>query len=263
MSVNYLGYLAAALYFIAAAFILLRQLNKTQNVLKTFLSEAFTYLAVVSHGVSIYVVANAQIGANLSIFNVASIIALIISVIIIIGSRIRNISTTALVAFPLSSIFIILSIKYPLENNFITDNIWIKVHIVLSLVAYSFFSVAIVQALFLFFTEYRLKMHRPIMNILPPMRIIEDLMFFSTKIAFILLTIGLILGLFFIEDVLQQNLTHKIFFSLLAWVIFLSLLIGRFGYQLRGKKATLLVIGGFVLLATGFFGSKLVLELIL
>ena len=31
MSVNYLGYLAAALYFIAAAFILLRQLNKTQK----------------------------------------------------------------------------------------------------------------------------------------------------------------------------------------------------------------------------------------
>ena len=263
MSVNYLGYLAAALYIAAATSILLKQLNKTQNVLTSFLSKIFIYLAVICHGTSLYFSANSKVGANFSLFNTASIIALIITIIIMIGSRIKTVSTTALVAFPLSSIFIILSINYPLESNFSTDNIGIKIHIVLSLIAYSFFSVAIVQALFLFLTEYRLKTHRPIMNLLPPMRIIEELMFFSTTVAFILLTLGLAVGSMFIEDILDQNLAHKIFFSLLAWIIFLALIIGRFKYRLRGKNAILLVIGGFVLLGTGFFGTKLVLELIL
>ena len=83
MSVNYLGYLAAALYIAAATSILLKQLNKTQNVLTSFLSKIFIYLAVICHGTSLYFSANSKVGANFSLFNTASIIALIITIIIV------------------------------------------------------------------------------------------------------------------------------------------------------------------------------------
>ena len=101
------------------------------------------------------------------------------------------------------------------------------------------------------------------MNLLPPLRLIEELMFFSTSVAFILLTVGLLIGAISIDNIFEQNLAHKIFFSVLAWLIFLLLLIGRIKFQLRGRKAVYLIIGGFILLATGYFGSKFVLEIIL
>ena len=263
MSANYLGYLAAALYIFSALFVLHRQLSESNKGLVTFVSNNLKYPAVICHAISIYLIANTQEGLNLSLFNSASIVALIISVIIIIGSRFATIGTTALVAFPLSSIFIVLSLNYPLENSFSTNNIGIKIHIVFSLLAYSFFSVAIIQSFYLLITEYRLKTHRPIMNLLPPLRLTEELMFFSTSVAFILLTGGLFIGTISIDDIFKQNLTHKIFFSALAWLIFLFLLIGRVKYQLRGKKAVYLIIGGTMLLAIGFFGSKFVVEIIL
>ena len=263
MSANYLGYLAAILYLLSALSILQKQLTENKKGLSVVISSNAKYLAIVCHAINLFLIVHTQDGTNLSIFNSASIVALIISTIIVLGSRLGSITTTALVAFPLSSIFIIVSINYPLENSFTSDNIGIKMHIVLSFLAYSFFSVAIIQAFFLLITEYRLKTHRPIMNLLPPLRLIEDLMFFSTTVAFILLTGGLFIGIISIDNIFEQHLTHKIFFSMLAWLIFLFLLIGRIKYQLRGKKAAYLMIGGFILLATGFFGSKFVLEILL
>ena len=263
MSVNYLGYLAALLYIVSALFILQTQLTENNKKLLIWIFNNLKYLAIICHAISIYFVADTNDGANLSIFNSASIVTLIISIIIILGSRLKTVSTTALVAFPLSSIFIILSINYPLENSFSTDNLGIKIHIIFSLLSYSFFSVAIIQAFFFLVTEHRLKTHRPIMNLLPPLRLIEDLMFLSTRIAFILLTGGLLIGFISIDNIFEQNLAHKIFFSALAWFIFLFLLIGKMKFQLRGKKAVYLVIGGFIFLATGFFGSKFVLEILL
>ena len=263
MSANYLGYLAAILYLISALSLLQKQLAENKKGFIILVSSNAKYLAIISHATSLYLLVHTQDGTNLSIFNSASIVALIISTIIIMGSRLGSISTTALVAFPLSSIFIIFSINYPLENSFISNNLGIKMHIAFSFLAYSFFSVSIIQAFFLLITEHRLKTHRPIMNLLPPLRLIEDLMFFSTIIAFILLTGGLFIGIISIENIFEQHLTHKIFFSILAWLIFLVLLIGRIKYQLRGKKAAYLMIGGFIFLATGFFGSKFVLEILL
>ena len=74
------------------------------------------------------------------------------------------------------------------------------------------------------------------MNLLPPLRLIEDLMFFSTTVAFILLTGGLFIGIISIDNIFEQHLTHKIFFSMLAWLIFLFLLIGRIKYQREEER---------------------------
>ena len=43
------------------------------------------------------------------------------------------------------------------------------------------------------------------MNLLPPLRLIEDLMFFSTTVAFILLTGGLFIGIISIDNIFESN----------------------------------------------------------
>jgi ABC-type uncharacterized transport system permease subunit len=91
----------------------------------------------------------------------------------------------------------------------------------------------------------------------------EALLFQMLGTGLVFLTISLISGFLFIEDLFAQHLVHKTVLSLLAWVIFTGLLIGRSRYGWRGQTAIQWTLIGFVLLLLAYFGSKLVLELIL
>jgi ABC-type uncharacterized transport system permease subunit len=77
------------------------------------------------------------------------------------------------------------------------------------------------------------------------------------------LTVSLGSGFIFIEDLFAQHLVHKTVLSIIAWIIFSGLLVGRMRYGWRGKTAIQWTLIGFVLLLLAYFGSKLVLELIL
>jgi ABC-type uncharacterized transport system permease subunit len=78
--------------------------------------------------------------------------------------------------------------------------------------------------------------------------------------GFVLLTIGLITGLMFVDDLLAQHLLHKTVLSILAWCIFAGLLWGRFRYGWRGKTAVKWTLTGFALLLLAYMGSQFVLE---
>jgi ABC-type uncharacterized transport system permease subunit len=81
--------------------------------------------------------------------------------------------------------------------------------------------------------------------------------------GFVLLTLALISGFAFLDDMFAQHLVHKTVLSTLAWLIFGGLLIGRFRYGWRGRTAITWTLSGFGVLILAYFGSKAVLELIL
>ncbi len=56
---------------------------------------------------------------------------------------------------------------------------------------------------------------------------------------------------------------HKTVFSLLAWVVFAVLLVGRARFGWRGLHATRMVYAGAVMLLLGYAGSRFVLEVLL
>ena len=91
----------------------------------------------------------------------------------------------------------------------------------------------------------------------------ESLLFQMLTTGIIFLTISLGTGFLFIEDLFAQHLVHKTVLSLLAWIIFTGLLLGRNFYGWRGLTAIKWTLVGFILLLLAYFGSKLVLELIL
>ena len=82
-------------------------------------------------------------------------------------------------------------------------------------------------------------------------------------IGFALLSLSLLTGVLFLEDIFAQHLVHKTTLSIVAWVVFGVLLAGRVLRGWRGRTALIYTISGFVLLIVGYFGSKLVLEFIL
>ena len=55
----------------------------------------------------------------------------------------------------------------------------------------------------------------------------------------------------------------KTVLSLVAWAFFAVLLYGRWRYGWRGRLAVRGALAGYALLVLAYFGSKLVLELIL
>jgi ABC-type uncharacterized transport system permease subunit len=60
-----------------------------------------------------------------------------------------------------------------------------------------------------------------------------------------------------------QHLVHKTVLSVVAWLVFGGLLLGRRFWGWRGRKAIAWTLSGFAILILAYFGSKLVLELIL
>jgi ABC-type uncharacterized transport system permease subunit len=91
----------------------------------------------------------------------------------------------------------------------------------------------------------------------------ESLLFQMLAAGVAFLTISLISGFIFIEDLFAQHLVHKTVLSILAWIIFSGLLVGRSRYGWRGSTAIKWTLIGFVSLLLAYFGSKMVLELIL
>ncbi len=91
----------------------------------------------------------------------------------------------------------------------------------------------------------------------------ETLLFQMISLGFFLLSLAIVSGMMFVEDMFAQQVAHKTVLSILAWFFFGILLWGRYQFGWRGRVAIRWTLGGFFTLLLAFFGSKLVLELIL
>ena len=83
------------------------------------------------------------------------------------------------------------------------------------------------------------------------------------RLGFFLLSLAIVSGMMFLEDMFAQRVAHKTVLSMLAWLIFGVLLWGRRQFGWRGRVAIRWSLGGFVALMLAYFGSKLVIEIIL
>ncbi len=140
-----------------------------------------------------------------------------------------------------------------------------QVHIIASLLAFGLLSLAAVYAVFIALLDRFLRQHRvnALVRALPPLETLERLLSRLVLIGFLLLSVSLISGLMFVDNLLAQHLAHKTLLSFLAWGIFALLLFGRWRWGWRGRIAVRLTLAGIVLLLLSYFGSKWVLEQIL
>ena len=92
---------------------------------------------------------------------------------------------------------------------------------------------------------------------------VQNAIALAATVGFILLTATLLTGVLFVENFLVQKLTHKTVLSVLSWLTFGALLIGRWRYGWRGAKAVHWTLTAMVLLLLAFFGSKFVYEMVL
>lgn len=141
----------------------------------------------------------------------------------------------------------------------------VQIHVFLSLVAYAVLALAAAQAVLVAIQRHYLSKHRPggFIRALPALDRTEGLLFTLLIVGFILLSLSLFSGFLYLEDMFAQSLAHKTILSSLGWAIFAVLLFGRWQFGWRGKKAVQWTLAGFALLVLAYFGSKIVLEIIL
>jgi ABC-type uncharacterized transport system permease subunit len=180
-------------------------------------------------------------------------------------SRLEGLET--LVA-PVAAVAVLLPLAFPsLRPLANTELPAFKAHISIAMLAYSLLTIAAIHALLMAVVERRL--HRPampsVLSNLPPLLTMEKLLFRVIWIGFVLLTLTLISGIVFSEEVFGQPLkfTHKTLFGIISWGVFAALLTGRHFYGWRGRIAIRWTLAGFALLLLAYLGSKFVLEVIL
>lgn len=138
-------------------------------------------------------------------------------------------------------------------------------HAVMATLSYSLLAAAATLAIMTTLKDRRLRQPGETgwMAMLPPLESMERLMFAAIIAGFVLLSLTMFSGLVFVRDFMAQHLTHKSVLTTVAWVVFAVLLFGRWRFGWRGRKAVNWTLAGFSILALAYFGSRIVLEVIL
>tara|TARA_R110002050_G_scaffold57423_3_gene128903 strand:- start:60139 stop:60933 length:795 start_codon:yes stop_codon:yes gene_type:complete len=254
----------AFLLYLSCSVILIRNfVQRNQQSTISFPVGITTVLALIFHGVDIFL--TMKDGWDLSLFSTLTIAAWLMAFIaLILGAR-QKYAHPGIIIYPLVALSLILKTSVHSEPTIRLANPALEWHILLSLAAYSLFTLAALQAIVLAIQEQQLR-QRHLVGLarkLPPLQSMETTLFQLIAAGFILLTLGLTTGLFFIEDIFAQHLIHKTILSLIAWCVFATLLQGRIRYGWRGKTAIKWTLVGFIFLVFAYFGSKFVLEFLI
>jgi ABC-type uncharacterized transport system permease subunit len=149
----------------------------------------------------------------------------------------------------------------------------LRVHLLIAISAYSLLTIAALHALLMASIDRQL--HAALgtsdratsrwMAQMPPLLVMERMLFRLIGIGFVLLTLTVVSGVFFSEALFGRALRadHKTVFAIASWFVFAGLLAGRFVFGWRGRKALRWTLAGFLMLLLAYVGSRFVLEVIL
>ncbi|MFQ5661224.1 MAG: inner membrane protein YpjD [Gammaproteobacteria bacterium] len=259
--------IAIFLYLLAAGWLGYRvfKLHLNSRGLKTQLV-AVGSAALLLHALVLYQSIMTATGFNLGFYNALSLMSWVVALFVVFVALIKPVENLAVVFLPAAALALTLELFFPSEH-ILPDSytLGLRLHILLSITAYSLLAIAALQSITLAIQEHQLRHKHPVraMRILPPMQTMEELLIQILAIGFFLLSLSLVTGLMFVHDFFAQHLIHKTVLSILAWLIFGMMLWGKWAKGWRGRKLIYWTLGGFLTLMLAYFGSKMVLELIL
>ena len=255
--------IATVLYLLATALLVWGLATDRSPLSRGWLLPAIS--GVVLHaGYHLMVALRTSGGPDMHFFAALSLVGLGMAVLTtLVGARGRM-AALGVVVFPLAAIGLLAYHGYGHEPSKVLG--WrLASHAWLALLAYATLSIAALLAIMLWLQERALRRRefRPWLRALPPLADLESLLFRVITVGFALLTLTLLTGVLFVDDLLAQKLVHKTVLSVLSWIVFGTLLVGRRRYGWRGSKAVHWTLSAMALLLLAFFGSRFVIELVL
>jgi ABC-type uncharacterized transport system permease subunit len=264
MGMMIVGLIALALYLLATGLLFRRFWGQQENARTTLLTIAVG--AACAHAAIFWIATNGGGELSLGFYNALSLVALLVIVITLIASALRPFENLGIVMFPTAALTVLLQMLVGADAGQAADFGWqIQLHAALSVFAFAVLSIAAAQAMMLAIQEHALRTHRfsgP-MQVLPALRTMESMLFQLIGVGFGLLTLALLTGVLFVDNLMAQHLVHKTALSGLSWLVFGTLLWGRWRHGWRGRTAIRMTLIGMAVLLLAYFGSKLVLEIFL
>ncbi|MBB3638835.1 MULTISPECIES: cytochrome C assembly family protein [Variovorax] len=164
---------------------------------------------------------------------------------------------------------VLLAILFPGTPLHVTASPWLPLHLALGIASYGLFGAAVVHAWLITRAEKQIRLAaavEPQGGV--PLLTLERLTFRFVTAGFVLLSATLLAGLLFSEQLYglagrAWKWDHKTIFSVLAWISFAILLIGRARFGWRGRTARRVLYAGSALLLLAYVGSRFVLEVVL
>lgn len=239
--------------------------EKGPNKLVAIISAIFAlslHITILRSGILI----EPELGQNMSMLNVASLVGWLISVTMLLASF-RMPNTILLpVVYCFNGLLVLLSGLIPSAHVMqigVQPNLLI--HISLALFAYACLAIASLYAVQLSYINYRLKEKNASLlhSSLPPLMAVENILFKLLLVGTVLLTLSLVSGFMFLDNMLAKEQAHKTVLSLLAWGLYSVILTGHFMFGWRGKPVIWSTFVGGVLLTLAYFGSRFVREVLL
>jgi ABC-type uncharacterized transport system permease subunit len=255
------------LYLAATALIIIRLKKRAQGIEVSRTAIFILWaVALALHTLVLFERIVTPDGLNLQFYNALSMVALMVAAILFGATLRQPLENLAIAQLPATAVSLILD---PIITHEIVTttpaNSALQIHVLISLLAYSLLAIAMLQALLLAIQDWHLHNRQPggLIRALPPLQLMEVLLFQLITIGFLFLTLALFSGFLFLEDIFSQHLVHKTALSIGAWLIFAILLLGHWRFGWRGRTAIRWTVVGVIILMLAYFGSKLVLELLL
>jgi len=260
-------YLVVFVIYIAVAVDFWRGAKATTNSQSLKLHSAMITLGLIIHAWLLYQVIFEN-HFNLGFFNMLSAIAWLTVLIYWLADLKHQLTSLQAFVLPPAAILAILPATN-VANHFmpLAESPLFLTHIAIALLAYSLFTFATFHALLMTVAERSLHNKPTLIKLpnFPPLMVMETLLFRIITLGFVLLTVTLISGILFSEQIFGKPLqfNHKTIFSIASWIIYGALLYGRYQYGWRGLKAIRWTLTGFMLLVLAYVGSKFILEIVL
>ena len=259
-----IGLICVALYIAAASIVASRLFHHQgpERKISTALAVAALALHFFMLSDSIFI----EPGQNMSMSNVASLIAWLIVLTMTAASFVLPNAILLPVVFGFAALIVLLGLFVP--DTYIM-NIEVQpallTHITLALFAYGSLIIAMLYALQLSYINVRLKQKNASLlhSSLPPLMAVEQIFFKLLLTGTVLLTLSLLSGFVFLDNMFAKEQAHKTVFSILAWCVYVVVLFGHSRWGWRGKPVISATVAGAVLLTLAYFGSRFVREVII
>ena len=256
----------AVLFYTLAAILLLRHFIHHQEHQRPVSPIVFASLAGLAHLAFLINTIMLAPGQNMSITNVLSLVAWLITAAMLVSASVLPNRIMLPVVFVFSALTVLASTLIPVAHIMhIELHPGLVIHITLSLFAYGTLAIAFLYALQVSYITFRLKQKGASLlhSALPPLTLVEGMMFRLLQIGTALLVISLLSGFIFLEDMFNRLYAHKTVLSILALILYIFILAGQ---KLRGWRSRQLIVMnviGIVLLTLAYFGSRFVREVLL
>src|SRR5688572_6765829 len=252
--------LALGLYSVGLLHSVFTVLRKKQTLFKPAVVATLIGFAchVASIGIAVYE-HRTLMAQRYESFSAFAAVAVLAFLIVYWKYRITSLGIFAFPAiFVMTFVAVLHAYNAPVSVPELLRSRWIYIHAPLVILGYVAFFVTFSAEVLYLIQERELKRKRVSHNRLPSLEVCEDLAYRSLAVGFPLMTLGILSGALWAQQVsgLAWMSDPKILLAFITWLIYLLLIHYRLIAGWRGKKAAYQAIAGFVAVLVTFSFSS-------